>query len=187
MRIIIGLIAIIGLFACNNSSTNKENLRTNTGDTATTSGNKAKTPGAVDEIITTYLQVKNGLASDDGKAAADGGDAMMNAISKVNTSPMSDDQKKSFQDIADDMKEMAEHIGKNANKIEHQREHFSMLTDDMDDLLKQFKTGKPLYKDSCPMANDQKGATWYSEIKEIKNPYMGKKMPTCGSIVSEVK
>jgi hypothetical protein len=27
-----------------------------------------------------------------------------------------------------------------------------------------------------------KGAFWLSETKEIKNPYLGKTMPTCGTI-----
>ena len=43
-----------------------------------------------------------------------------------------------------------------------------------------------LYKDFCPMYSDGKGATWLSETKEIKNPYLGKKMPTCGSMKEEI-
>ena len=30
-------------------------------------------------------------------------------------------------------------------------------------------------------------ATWLSETKEIKNPYLGKKMPTCGEVKEEMK
>ena len=37
------------------------------------------------------------------------------------------------------------------------------------------------------MANDKKGAFWISESKEIKNPYLGKKMPTCGEVKEEIK
>jgi len=32
------------------------------------------------------------------------------------------------------------------------------------------------------MAGDGKGAIWISETKEIKNPYYGKKMLSCGSM-----
>jgi hypothetical protein len=35
------------------------------------------------------------------------------------------------------------------------------------------------------MADDNKGAVWISETKEIKNPYFGKDMATCGSIKKE--
>jgi hypothetical protein len=36
------------------------------------------------------------------------------------------------------------------------------------------------------MYNDKKGAIWLSETKEIKNPYYGKKMLTCGNVKEEI-
>jgi hypothetical protein len=53
--------------------------------------------------------------------------------------------------------------------------------------LKVFKPNQTLYKDFCPMYNEGKGATWISETREIKNPYLGKKMATCGSVKEEIK
>jgi Cu(I)/Ag(I) efflux system membrane fusion protein len=32
------------------------------------------------------------------------------------------------------------------------------------------------------MAFDNKGAYWLSNVSEIKNPYFGEKMLTCGSV-----
>lgn len=87
-----------------------------------------------------------------------------------------------------DAREHAEHIGKNGGNIAHQREHYVMLSKDIADLIKTFGSGgQTLYKDFCPMANDGKGAIWISEVKEIKNPYLGSKMPTCGSMKQEIK
>ena len=57
----------------------------------------------------------------------------------------------------------------------------------MYDMVKVFKPTQTLYVDHCPMYNDNKGATWLSEVKQIKNPYLGKKMPTCGSVKEEIK
>jgi hypothetical protein len=37
------------------------------------------------------------------------------------------------------------------------------------------------------MYNNGKGASWLSETKEVKNPYMGKSMPTCGTLKEEIK
>ena len=90
--------------------------------------------------------------------------------------------KKQYLDIADDAKEHAEHIGDNSGKIGHQREHFVMLSKDINDLIKLFGTKQKLYQDYCPMADEGKGAIWISEVKEIKNPYYGSNMLTCGSI-----
>ena len=90
------------------------------------------------------------------------------------------EQKKVYDDIESDLKEHAEHIAK--SKIDHQREHFSTMSTDVYDLVKAFGAGMTLYHDHCPMANDNKGAMWLSESKDIRNPYFGEKMMTCGSV-----
>ena len=102
----------------------------------------------------------------------------MNSISK--------EQMKTYMDIADDLKENAEHIGENAGKLDHQREHFVLVSKDINDLIATFGTKQKLYQDFCPMADEGKGAIWISETKEIKNPYLGAKMPTCGTIKKEL-
>lgn len=184
-------IAAITFSACNGSSTSSKESSATEGDTATTqpqataTDTKSTTP--LKDLTTAYLLVKNGLVSDNGNDAASGGKAFNEALSKIDKSSMSAEQKKTFEDVADDAKEMAEHIGENAGKIEHQREHFDMLSKDMYDLVKTFGAGQTLYQDFCPMYNDKKGAIWLSETKDIKNPYMGKKQPTCGSVKEELK
>jgi hypothetical protein len=47
-------------------------------------------------------------------------------------------------------------------------------------------TEKTLYKDFCPMANNNKGAYWLSEVKDIKNPYFGSKMLKCGNVREQI-
>ena len=88
--------------------------------------------------------------------------------------------------MSDDAREHAEHIGSNAGKLEHQREHFATLSKDVNDLITAFGAGQKLYQDFCPMYNDRKGAIWISETKEITNPYYGSKMLTCGSVKKEL-
>nr|WP_068891748.1 DUF3347 domain-containing protein [Pedobacter panaciterrae] len=39
-----------------------------------------------------------------------------------------------------------------------------------------------VYVDYCPMALNDKGASWLSNQKEIKNPYFGEGMLTCGEV-----
>lgn len=153
---------------------------------ATVTANASTVP--TKDILAGYLQMKNALAKDDGKDAAAAGSSMVTTLGKVDMKGLSDVQMKSYMDIADDMKEHAEHIGANAGKIEHQREHFIMLSKDIADLVKSFGNGgQTLYKDFCPMANDGKGAIWISEVKEIKNPYLGSKMPDCGTVKETIK
>lgn len=177
------------LTACNNGS-DKSTDTTKTDTTqAATPANTANTPSAtpISAIVGHYLHLKNALANDDGQDAAAAGKAMVETLDKMDTSALTPDQKKAYRDVADDTRENAEHIGVNAGKIAHQREHFDMLSKDVYDLVKKIGGGQTLYLDSCPMYNNGKGATWLSEIKDIKNPYLGQKMPTCGSVKQEIK
>ncbi len=117
-------IAAITFSACNGSSTlSKE--KSATGDAAATqsqsSATETKSNSQLKDLTSAYLQVKNGLVSDNGNDAASGGKAFNEALAKVDKSSMSAEQKKSFEDVADDAKEMAEHISTNAGKIDHQR------------------------------------------------------------------
>lgn len=196
-NLIIGsAIAIVTFTACSNGSNNTASAVKKDSDTAqpnstakeATATNMQGSKGTpVKELISQYLQLKNALANDNGKGAATAGNGIVDAISKVDKTTFTADQKKKYDDLADDAKEMAEHIGRNADKIAHQREHFDMLSTDMYDLVKTFGAGQPLYKDFCPMYNNKKGAIWLSESKEVKNPYLGKSMPTCGAVKEELK
>ncbi len=138
-------------------------------------------------VVDHYLHIKNALVNNSGNGAANGGKAMAEAMAKIDKSLFTAEQKKVFADIEDDLKEHAEHIGKNANDIDHQREHFSMMSEDVYDLVKAFGSGQTLYHDHCPMANDQKGAMWLSETKEVKNPYFGGKMNECVKVMEVIK
>ena len=190
-------IAITTLASCNNAS-NKSAANKSMDDTikvdnsmikdaTTSSASISKEDGAMKEMVAQYLQIKNALVNDNGKDAASAGNAFVASMGKMDAKSLPADKKKIWENLADDAKEMAEHIGKNADMIEHQREHFDMLSNDMYDMVKAFGVGQTLYQDHCPMYNNNKGAYWLSETKEIKNPYLGKKMPVCGSVKEEIK
>ena len=188
------LIAITAA-SCNNGSdtTSAKNIKkdnttqSNNSSAATLNNTNTNVAGPMQEMVSQYLQMKNALANDNGKDAATAGDAFVESIGKMDKTNLPADKKKIWNDLSDDAKEMAEHIGENAGDIEHQREHFDMLSKDMYDMVKAFGTTQILYNDYCPMYNNKKGATWLSEIKEIKNPYLGTKMPTCGEVKEEIK
>ncbi len=141
---------------------------------------------SIKEIVSNYLKLKNALTKDDAKSAAAAGNAIVTNLSSLDANSLRVAQKNAYTEIADDAKEHAEHIGSNAGKIEHQREHFALLSKDVNDLITSFGAGQKLYQDFCPMYNDKKGAIWISETKEIKNPYYGSKMLTCGSVKKEL-
>lgn len=185
-KIILGLvIAAMTLAGCNSKkSTENQNSSNDTlSNSQVDSVKSASKSSPINEIVTQYLQIKNGLANDNGNDAAKAGNSFVKSIDKIDKMSFNTDEK----NILADAKEMAEHIGKNANKLEHQREHFEMLSQDMYDLVKIFRAGQVLYKDFDSMYNNKKGAFWLSETAEIRNPYMGKAMSDSGSITEEIK
>jgi len=67
--------------------------------------------------------------------------------------------------------------------IEEQRESFSAFSKEFYKALKIFGLmGKTVYYQFCPMAFDGNGAFWLSTTKEIRNPYFGDQMLTCGEL-----
>ena len=197
--------------ACNNSesSTNSTegvtanpgaNAQDNAGSTATTSDDAdltqvkpsftnvdPKTAASMNEVVNHYLHIKDALAKDNGEEAANAAKAMVTTLGAIDHSTLAGEQMKLYMDVAESLTEHAEHTTDNAKNIHHQREHFVMMSQDMYDLVKGFGANQPLYVGHCPMANDNKGADWLSEKREINNPYMGQKMPKCGKVEKVVK
>lgn len=191
--------------ACNSSGTKNEHedheMNKDTVQHVTTTDNKeikevavtytnvdVKAAASLKEIVDHYLHIKNALAKDNGSEAANGAKAMGKVISNLDKSLLTADQKKVYDDVEEELKEHAEHIGKNGDKIEHQREHFAMMSEVIYDLVKAFGAGQPIYHDHCPMYNEDKGgAMWLSEMKELNNPYFGAKMPECGKVEEVIK
>ena len=188
LSLLLLLSAVIST-SCDNSNKPKEDSAKNN-DTAsgpTANNSEQGNTGTIDQIVSGYLDLKNALANDSGVEAEKAANEISEAIAKLNESTLTPDQKKVYGELKDDIKEHAGHIGKSGSNIAHQREHFDLLSKDMIDLVKATGTSKALYKDFCPMYNNKKGASWLSEIKEIKNPYFGKEMSGCGEVKEEIK
>jgi hypothetical protein len=146
-----------------------------------------KAAASVKLIVDHYLHVKNALANDDASEAASGAKAMEAAISSLDKSLLTAEQKTAYDANEEEMKEHADHIAKNGSDIKHQRSHFVMMSEVVYDLVKNFGAGRPVYHDHCPMARDNQGAMWISEVKEIKNPYFGAEMYKCGRVEEVIK
>jgi len=143
-----------------------------------------KNSSATDAIIVNYLELKNALVADNTDAAASSGKKIVSDFKAIDVKSYSEEEQKELNDIIEDAVEHAEHIAESA--MDHQREHFEILSKDVADLIAITGTSKKLFQAYCPMFNDGKGAIWLSEFKEIKNPYYGSKMLTCGTVQKEI-
>jgi hypothetical protein len=142
----------------------------------------AKAAASLKETVDHYLHIKNALANDNGAEAATGAKAMESALSKMDKSLLTAEQKTTYDKIEEGLKSTAASIAKSSNDIKQQRAQFVFMSEAVYGLVKNFGAGRPLYHDYCPMARDDQGAMWISELKEIKNPYFGDQMLTCGTV-----
>jgi uncharacterized protein YdbL (DUF1318 family) len=71
--------------------------------------------------------------------------------------------------------------------IEAKRKSFQMISDAMYDLVRTVRFDKEVvYHQFCPMAFNDAGAYWLSASSDVKNPYFGKKMLTCGEVKDSI-
>ncbi len=140
----------------------------------------------LDAAIEAYLSLKNGLIVVDEKATAKYSTALFNALQTVDGSKLSGDAKAFWEEKKDFLMKHAK-LCKEAPTIAGKRKNFIYLSQPMIKLVEAFGPGnEKLYVDYCPMADDNKGAFWLSESKEIQNPFMAEAMRTCGEVKQEI-
>ncbi len=194
--------SVLFLGACNNAAENKheghETADKTTSDTtrhaaaadeadvkviATTFKDvDGQVAASVKAIVEAYLEVKNALVADNAADAAKAAASIAVSIKALDKSLLTADQKKVFDAAEKGLKSGAEELEKQPADIAEQRIQFYGLSLGVYELVKAFGVGRTLYHDHCPMARDNQGAMWISETKEVKNPYFGAEMLTCGTV-----
>ncbi|MCX8492036.1 MAG: DUF3347 domain-containing protein [Cyclobacteriaceae bacterium] len=137
-------------------------------------------------IFVNYFALKDALVKSDGNLASTKAAALLALIKAVEMEKLTTEQHtvwmKVMKDLAFDTEQIEE--TKDAGR---QRDHFNTLSDNVYKLLKVSKYEQPVYYQHCPMANGGKGANWLSKENEIKNPYYGSQMLSCGKTVETIK
>ncbi|OYX82994.1 MAG: hypothetical protein B7Y83_12990 [Flavobacteriales bacterium 32-34-25] len=191
------LLAVV-LLSCNQK--NKEEQKTNPEVETVTKAEETevaeeivpvsdavKASVSTEAIINGYLKIKNALANDKSKEATTEANDFAKAVSATNSSKIDSKLVDKYTTITESAKKQADLIVSNDGKIAEQRTHFAILSKDITSLLATFGTSKKLYQDYCPMYNEGKNGYWISEIKEIRNPYYGSEMLSCGGMIKEIK
>lgn len=75
-----------------------------------------------------------------------------------------------------------------ASSVEKQRAGYEALSQSMLEMVKRSGlSGGQIYVQHCPMAFDNRGAEWLSSTQEIRNPYMGEAMLSCGEMRESIR
>ncbi len=170
---------------------NESNLPSTSGKITKTNGKNIsinkKTRDALQPIYKEYLNLKDALAADSFVGAQKAGNAMKTTLSKIDMSLFSGDAHEIWMKHQNNLK-LALQPMPNFKTIEEVRKAFQPISETMIALTNSFKPfDQTLYIQYCPMADSNKGANWISQFEEIKNPYFGKAMLTCGETKSIIK
>ena len=134
-----------------------------------------KSDASISKLYQNYLNVKTALAADNSDDASKAANNFIKSASMVDYKVLSEGN---LDVLRKDASKIAE-----SRSIETQRESFMALSQNMIALTKNFKLADDtVFVQYCPMAD----ASWLSADKEIKNPYYGKSMLTCGKVAKEL-
>ena len=133
-------------------------------------------------VFNSYIELKEAFVSSDAIKVKEEATGTNEALGKVDMKLLSgvahNDWMNYLSPIQTSLKEI-----QTSTDIEVQRKAFSTLSDNLYKSIKAFGLGgKEAFYDFCPMAFDNEGGYWLSDQKQIRNPYFGDKMLTCGSI-----
>ena len=167
------LFSALGLFACGDGAGSETANATETGiDTPTENVARADAEFSdplIDKVFQNYLELQAALVNSDAAQAATTAGNMAETFSADRA----------------DLRGLARQIA-DTDELEAQRAHFAELTTAIEPLLAGAITGGTVYKVHCPMAFDNEGADWFSEVSEVRNPYFGDQMLTCGRVTEEI-
>ena len=135
------------------------------------------------KVLKPYLQMKDAFVNSDAGQVSVFAKATLKSLKSLK---MDDLGKMELSHLKKSM-EMVDAIAAN-DYLENQRAHFVILNENIIPLAINLDNADPmLYVQKCPMANNNKGAVWLSTEKDIRNPYYGEQMMTCGSVIEAIQ
>lgn len=140
----------------------------------------------LDQVYKSYFKIHTALSKDDLKKAKEAAEQLKN-VDEIKTDGLSEEQMKLWDTYKKEIAKIAEKSVGSEN-IENFRANFANLSASVYLLTKQFGVSKDIKikKFYCPMAFNNKGATWLQQADEVENPYFGAAMYRCGEKVEDI-
>jgi Cu(I)/Ag(I) efflux system membrane fusion protein len=169
----------------NNSGDSKENADHSEMKERIAVSNKFQ--GQLKQVFDDYILLKDALVNDNAKNAQQAGKQITQSLKNVNMKLLSDEKAHNhWMTIQKELNTSANAISSNTD-ISKQRGHFKHLSAHMISSVQLFGVNENVYVQFCPMADNNKGAYWISLEEEVRNPYYGEAMLTCGEVRDTLK
>ncbi len=133
--------------------------------------------------VEAYLAIQQALAEDDSREAVDAAKKMADAITSVDMTLLEGEDHMAWMKTSGELKNILAGVIQ-AEGIEPVRKEFALLSEEMAAAAKRFGiVGGALYQFKCPMAFNNRGATWLQANDKTRNPYFGTAMLQCGEVI----
>jgi Cu(I)/Ag(I) efflux system membrane fusion protein len=131
-------------------------------------------------VYDTYILMKDAFVASDASQVSKQAQNLKSLLQGVDMGLLEGDAHMEWMSQIDKLDVEIDKIS-NSNDIDSQRLSFAGFNDIFYSSLKTFGLHHgTVYYQYCPMARGDKGAYWFSNIKEIENPYFGEAMLSCG-------
>lgn len=146
-----------------------------------------KAKKALQPLFDNYIQLKDVLVNEDYDKVLRLGNELKNTLGEINRSLFEGASHNIWMKHRSSIQKVMNTMVKTKD-IVSARNAFIDLSNQMIAIAKIFGPFEnTFYIQHCPMVNNDKGADWLSLEKEIKNPYYGASMLTCGNVKEELK
>jgi hypothetical protein len=134
------------------------------------------------KVFQSYVGLKDAFVSSDVSKVKSEAGATSETLSKVDMKLVSGAAHNDWMNFLSSIQNSLKEIQASAD-LEQQRKSFSTLSDNLYKSIKAFGLGgTEAFYEFCPMAFNNEGGYWLSDKSQIKNPYFGDKMLTCGEV-----
>lgn len=141
----------------------------------------------LEKVIESYYPLKDALVASDNKTAVGQATAFLKTLEAVPMSAFKGKSHDVWMAFYASLKKHAEAVISTEN-VDQARKHFIPLSEVMVKMVRTFGPfDETVYVQHCPMANDDKGADWLSKVDQIRNPYYGDMMLTCGEVAETIE
>ena len=139
------------------------------------------------KVYDAYLKMNDAFVDSNAKNVANEAKSVIKSINSVDMALLKGDAHMIWMDQLETLNRTINAISK-SNDIEKQRHQYIQFNLAFFKSIKMFGLeNTATYFQYCPMANNDKGAYWLSNTKDILNPYFGNAMLTCGETKETVK
>lgn len=134
-----------------------------------------------------YLAVQKELAADEFANAREALTNFESAVATVDDSMLTGRAKQVWEREEANLSKLIDSL-RQAQEIKRMRTEFKPLSEEVGVLAKSFGFGEagPIYELHCPMAFQGKGAVWYQNNDQVRNPYYGSTMLKCADRVEKI-